>query len=116
MTVSHEETQWINVICFGETAEKIAEIARKGDRVYVEGSLTLATWETGEGNTRSGLAVSALKVEKLGNIGRNCLKQEELPIALPAKKKLKRRFDLFRKNAKAETVAIDPEFNDEIPF
>ena len=59
VTVGQDENQWLNVICFVETAEKIAESARKGDRVYVEGSLTLATWETGEGNTRSGLAVSS---------------------------------------------------------
>ena len=90
-------------------------MAHKGDRVYVEGHLSLATWQDSEGKPRSGLAVSAWKVEKLGNIGRNRAKQDDLPIALPAKKKRKHRLGIFRKS-KPESVEIDPEFDDALPF
>lgn len=43
----------------------------KGGKGYCDGLLCLATWETGEGEICSGLAVSVWKVERLGDIGRN---------------------------------------------
>ena len=36
-------TQWVQVACFGETAERVAQL-EKGARVYVEGALKLNTW------------------------------------------------------------------------
>ena len=77
----------------------------------VEGHLTLAKWENSEGEARSGLAVSAWKVEKLGCIGRNRVRQPEeppsaaLPIVLPAKKEPA--FGLFRKKAKPKSTTED---------
>jgi single-strand DNA-binding protein len=64
-------TQWVRVTCFGETAQQLATTARKGDRLYAEGSLTLNTWTTNDGQARADLQVSAWKREKLGAIGRN---------------------------------------------
>lgn len=58
------------IACFGEVAEKIAAQAKKGDRVYVEGSLTLNSWTTANGDTRHGLNLAAWKVEKLAAIGK----------------------------------------------
>jgi hypothetical protein len=57
---------WLNVITFNENAEELVKVARKGDSVYVHGSLSLATWQNADGEARSGLAVSAWKAEKLG--------------------------------------------------
>ena len=37
-------SQWLRVTCFKGVAEAIASKAKKGDRVYVEGTLTLNTW------------------------------------------------------------------------
>jgi single stranded DNA-binding protein len=120
VTVEGEATQWINVICFAPIAETISKTAKKGDRIYVEGSLTLATWQNSDGETKTGLAVSAWKVERLGNIGRNRIEppSPSLPIALPAQKKRKSSFGLFRKAKVKKTPSAepDPEFNDPIPF
>jgi single-strand DNA-binding protein len=64
-------TQWVRVACFGETAEKIAAAAKKSDRIYVEGSLTLNTYNTADGETRTGLNVAAFRCEKVPGIGRS---------------------------------------------
>jgi single-strand DNA-binding protein len=65
-----DDTQWVQVAVFGETAEHLASSLHKGDRVYVEGRLKLNRWEK-DGAERSGLSVAAWKAEKLGAIGRN---------------------------------------------
>jgi len=63
--------QWIRIVCFGATAEQIAARAKKGDRVYCEGTLTQNTWTVANGDTRTGLNLAAWKVEKLAAIGKN---------------------------------------------
>jgi single-strand DNA-binding protein len=124
-TVSSEnsEPQWINVICFGSIAEELAQFAHKGDKVYVEGHLSLAKWENADKEARSGLAVSAWKAEKLGCIGKNRVEnprgghrptsgdgspQASFPIVFPAVKKPA--FGrLFRKKAKKTQAPADTE-------
>jgi single-strand DNA-binding protein len=69
-------TQWVRVTCFGETAQELAATTKKGDRLYIEGSLTLNQWTTQNGQARSDLQVSAWKCEKLGQIGRNKPRRE----------------------------------------
>jgi single-stranded DNA-binding protein len=54
----------------GDRAEALADSLHKGDRVYIEGSIKLNTWQK-DGETRAGLSVAAWKAEKLGQIGRN---------------------------------------------
>ena len=66
-----DETQWISVAVFGETAERLCQALHKGDRVYVEGTLRLSEWTGRDGEKRTGLSVAAWKAEKLGAIGRN---------------------------------------------
>ena len=64
--------QWLRVACFGEAAEKIAARAEKGDRVYVEGTLTLNTWaDKATGEAKTGLNVAAWKCERMSAIGRS---------------------------------------------
>jgi single-stranded DNA-binding protein len=70
-----DSTQWVRVTCFGEVAEEIAGRARKGDRLYIEGSLTLNTWNDAHGEVKTGLNVAAWRCERLGNIGRHRPKQ-----------------------------------------
>jgi single-strand DNA-binding protein len=65
-------SQWLRVACFGETAERLAHQARKGDRVYVEGNLTLNSWaDKATGEPRTALNVAAWKCERVANIGQN---------------------------------------------
>ena len=63
--------QWLRVTCFGDTAKAIAARVKKGDRVYVEGSLTMTQWNDAHGEVRHGLNVSAWKCERVASIGKN---------------------------------------------
>jgi single stranded DNA-binding protein len=63
--------QWIRVACFSEVAEKFAGAAKKSDRCYVEGNLTMSSWTTATGETKTGLNVAAWRVDRLANIGKH---------------------------------------------
>lgn len=95
-------TTWVRTTCFGETAKEIAATAHKRSRVYVEGSLTLNTWETTAGEQRTGLNCAAWKVIVLGQIGQRRPKQARNPSAAEAKA-----------NGGA---AYEHDFNDPLPF
>jgi single-stranded DNA-binding protein len=60
---------WVSVAVFEEKALALAGLA-KGAEVYVEGRLSL-TWAGKDGQQRTGLSVSAWRVEVLGRIGKN---------------------------------------------
>jgi len=66
-----DNIQWVRIAVFGERAQELSAILRKGDKVYVEGRLQLNQWTDKEGQQRAGLSVAAWKCEKLGQIGRN---------------------------------------------
>jgi single-strand DNA-binding protein len=72
-----DDTQWLSVSAFGETAERVCEDLAKGDRCYCEGNLRLAEWQDREGLTRHGLQVAAWRVEALGKIGRQRPRQRK---------------------------------------
>lgn len=40
-----EETDWHNIVMWGERAERAAEQLRKGKQVYVEGRLSTRSWD-----------------------------------------------------------------------
>jgi single-strand DNA-binding protein len=40
-----EEVTWVNIKAFGKIAERAREQVRKGTRVFVEGRLTVETWD-----------------------------------------------------------------------
>lgn len=46
------ETNWIPITSFGKLAEMLAEYARKGNRIYVNGRFKTDRWEDGEGVTK----------------------------------------------------------------
>ena len=64
-------SQWLRVTCFGDTAKAIASRAKKGDRVYVEGTLTMSQWNDAQGEVRHGLNVAAWKCERVASIGKS---------------------------------------------
>jgi len=65
-----DDLQWVSVAVFGQAAEVAAKL-KKGDRVYVEGSIKLDTWTGNDGTERHGLSVAAFKIDRTHNIGRN---------------------------------------------
>jgi single-stranded DNA-binding protein len=89
-----EEIQWISVACFGKAATSAAEL-KKGDKIYVEGTIKLDTWRGNDGVERHGLSVAAFKCERTHQIGRNRPKREH--------------DDTPQRQA-------EPALNDEVPF
>lgn len=47
-----EETEWFNVVAWGNLAEICKQHVRKGQQVYVEGRLQTRSWEDHEGKKR----------------------------------------------------------------
>src|SRR5262245_58099909 len=39
-----EEVRWVSVAVFGEVAQRLCAALRKGDKVYVEGTLRFSEW------------------------------------------------------------------------
>lgn len=50
---------WVDVTCWEQLAENVAESVNKGDRVSVIGRLTQDRWETSDGDKRSKIKVVA---------------------------------------------------------
>jgi single-strand DNA-binding protein len=48
----HTETEWFNVVAWGDLAERCKEDLQENDQVYVEGRLQTRSWETAEGGSR----------------------------------------------------------------
>jgi single-strand DNA-binding protein len=60
-----EETLFIDVVVWGEAADRAVTRFNKGSRVLVEGSLRQSTWETDSGEKRSRIEVRADRVVAL---------------------------------------------------
>jgi single-stranded DNA-binding protein len=56
-----DETQWVRVGAFGDTAEHLVGLVTKGDIIYVEGTLRLNEWTDHEGKIR-GLMITATRL------------------------------------------------------
>jgi len=97
--------QWVSVAVFGNGAAKAAEL-KKGDRVYVEGTIKLGEWIGKDGAERQGLNVAASKCEPTHRIGRNRPQQ-------------KRRQSAGHNGAASlpfKPIAAAVPFNDELPW
>ncbi len=60
-----EEATFVPVTVWREAAERCRERLKKGSAVYVEGRLKSSTWETKDGQKRSGLDVEAYRLQFL---------------------------------------------------
>lgn len=43
------ETEWFNVVMFGDRAERVSQYVTKGKQLYVEGRLRTRTWDDDQG-------------------------------------------------------------------
>ncbi|ADU96273.1 single-stranded DNA-binding protein [Thermovibrio ammonificans] len=57
-----EDTLFIDVVVWGDAADRIVSRISKGNRVFVEGSLRQSSWETESGEKRSRIEVRADRV------------------------------------------------------
>lgn len=60
-----DETEWFNVVIFGDTAERISQYITKGKPVYVEGRLRTRTWDDDNGRKHYTTEVIAQSVQLL---------------------------------------------------
>src|SRR6185312_13566868 len=60
-----EEATFVPVTVWREAAERCRERLKKGSAVYVEGRLKSTSWETKDGQKRSGLDVEAYRLQFL---------------------------------------------------
>ena len=61
-----EKTEWHNLVVFGKLADIVAKYVKKGDKLYVEGSITTRKWEDKEGNTRYNTEIKVRDLTMLG--------------------------------------------------
>ncbi|MXY72595.1 MAG: single-stranded DNA-binding protein [Dehalococcoidia bacterium] len=81
------EADWHSIVCWGKQAEAVAEYVRKGNRLYVSGSLAQNTFETEEGQRIHRTEIHAQEVVFLdsngnGN-GRSPEQREDVETAAP---------------------------------
>lgn len=43
--IKQEKVEFHNVVCFGKTAENVAQYMKKGSQIYVEGKIQTRTWD-----------------------------------------------------------------------
>jgi single-strand DNA-binding protein len=64
-----EEASFVPITVWREAAERCREKLKKGSPVYVEGRLRSTSWETKDGQKRSGLEVEAYRLQFLAKMG-----------------------------------------------
>jgi single-strand DNA-binding protein len=62
-----KETEWFNVVAWGNLAEICKQYLNKGQQVYVEGRLQTRRWEDDDGNRRSSVEIVAKEMVMLGD-------------------------------------------------
>ena len=75
------EADWHSVVCWGKQAEAVAQYVKKGNRLFVAGSLAQNSFETEDGQRRHRTEVHAQEVVFLdsngnGNGGERIAKEE----------------------------------------
>ena len=58
----HTETEWFNVIAWGNLAEIAKQYLSKGSMVYVEGRLQTRSWQDNDGNQHKSVEVVANEI------------------------------------------------------
>jgi single-strand DNA-binding protein len=62
----HSETEWFNIVAWGNLAEICKQYLYKGQQVYIEGRLQTRHWEDKEGQKRTSVEVVANEMMMLG--------------------------------------------------
>jgi single-strand DNA-binding protein len=62
----HVETEWFNVVAWGNLAEICKQYLTKGQQVYIEGRLQTRRWEDSEGAKHTSVEIVAGEMMMLG--------------------------------------------------
>jgi single-strand DNA-binding protein len=60
-----DDTSFVPVVVWGESAQRCADRLKKGSPAYIEGRLKSRTWETKEGQKRTTLEVDCRRIQFL---------------------------------------------------
>lgn len=63
----HTETEWFNVVSWGNLAEICKQFLTKGQQVYVEGRLQTRRWEDNDGVKHTSVEIVANETMMLGD-------------------------------------------------
>lgn len=63
----NKRTEWFDCALWGERGEKLASYIRKGDRIGVQGEISMDTYQTRDGTEKSRLRLRVVDVTLLGN-------------------------------------------------
>jgi single-strand DNA-binding protein len=62
----HSETEWFNVVAWGNLAEICKQYLGKGQQVYIEGRLQTRRWDDKEGQRHTNVEIVASEMMMLG--------------------------------------------------
>ena len=85
-TGSEPNTVWFEIIAFDKQSEWLAK-AKKGTLVYVEGPVSLSSYQAKDGTTRTDLKVNAYVIRLLERVPDNAV-LELAPNAAPSQKQI----------------------------
>jgi single-strand DNA-binding protein len=63
---NESETTWHRVVIWGKSAEFCGQYLKKGDAVYIDGTMKVRKFETSEGKMNYIHEIHSLKVQRLG--------------------------------------------------
>ena len=63
----HAETEWFNVVAWGNLAEICKQYLNKGQQVYIEGRLQTRRWDDKEGQKHTSVEIVANEMMMLGD-------------------------------------------------
>jgi single-strand DNA-binding protein len=62
----HTETEWFNIVAWGNLAEICKQYLAKGQQVYIEGRLQTRRWDDKEGQKHTNVEIVANEMMMLG--------------------------------------------------
>lgn len=62
-----DNTEWFNILIWGDTAERVSQYITKGKQVYIEGRLQTRSWDGDDGQKHYMTEVVAQTVQLLGS-------------------------------------------------
>jgi len=71
------ETEWFNIVAWGNLAEICKQYLHKGQQVYIEGRLQTRRWEDNDGQKRTRVEVVANEMMMLGDRRDNSAQSHE---------------------------------------
>lgn len=101
-----EKTTWVTLVAYRQLAEIVGKYVKKGDQIYIAGSLNVRKWQDQQGNDRYSTEIIAGNMQMLGGGSKGgASKPSNQPQA-------QRQAPPSQQNAPVD----DMDFDDDLPF